>query len=221
MRKKIQSLKKKNQTTMDYIEMEMQTNMNKLLFKKKEGENIMKIRMRSLRSEAQKKLNDHLRNELGRLRSSFQMAAKYWFHNFKSEISFSICPKYLFFFFLMLMVRGYWIMDIGLSSLLLIISTFIVFSLFLSQMVLMISFLGFSTMVSFLSDWKVTMDGLFQLTMAFRFTSMVWGLILNDFFFSDRDCLILVYLLLCQGYPVHDVILSSCWCYCSMSSMRL
>lgn len=221
MRKKIQSLKKKNQTTMDYIEMEMQTNMNKLLFKKKEGENIMKIRMKSLRSEAQKKLNDHLRNELGRLRSSFHMAAKYWFHNFKSEISFSIWPKYLFFFFLMLMVRGYWIKDTGLSSLLLMMSTFIVFSLFLSHIVLIISFLGFSTIVSFLSLWKVTIDGLFQLMFVFRFTSIVWGLILNFFFFSERDCRILVDLFLSHGYPVHEVILSSWGCYSSISSIRL
>lgn len=37
----------------------------------------MRIRMKSLRTEAQKKLNDHLRVELSRLRSSFQMAVKY------------------------------------------------------------------------------------------------------------------------------------------------
>jgi len=41
--------------------MNMTVNFNKLMWKKKEGESIMKIRMKSLRDEAQRKLTEHLR----------------------------------------------------------------------------------------------------------------------------------------------------------------
>ena len=38
----------------------------------------MKIKMKNLREEAHRKLNEHLRSELTRLRSTFARAAKYW-----------------------------------------------------------------------------------------------------------------------------------------------
>lgn len=71
---------------MDYIQSEMTTNMHKLLLKKKEGEHLMKIKMKNLREEAQKKLNDHLRGELTKLRMSFSRVAKYWLIDIDTEI---------------------------------------------------------------------------------------------------------------------------------------
>ena len=47
--------------------------MNKLMTKKKEGENIMRVRMKNLKEEAQRKLTDHYKTEIHRLRTSFNM----------------------------------------------------------------------------------------------------------------------------------------------------
>lgn len=57
----MQSLKKKNNNALDNIQASMSINMKKLMAKKKEGENLMQLRMKNLREEAEKKLNDHLR----------------------------------------------------------------------------------------------------------------------------------------------------------------
>jgi len=50
---------------------------SRLMSKKKEGEAIMRIRMKKLREEANRKLNDHYRSEMNRLRSSFFMVANH------------------------------------------------------------------------------------------------------------------------------------------------
>ena len=76
-RKRVKTLKKKNETAMSYMQDEMTTNMHKLLHKKKEGENLMKIKMKNLREEAQRKLNEHLRGELTKIRASFLRASRY------------------------------------------------------------------------------------------------------------------------------------------------
>ena len=51
-------------------------NVQKLLRKKQEGEQIMKIRMRSIREEAMKRLNETVKKEVSRLRSLFYEASK-------------------------------------------------------------------------------------------------------------------------------------------------
>lgn len=76
LRKRVQSMKKKNDSAMSYIQASMSVNMNKLLAKKKEGEHLMQLRMKNLREEAEKKLNDHLRSELGRLKALFARASR-------------------------------------------------------------------------------------------------------------------------------------------------
>lgn len=49
LRKRVQSMKKKNESAMNYIQASMSVNMNKLLAKKKEGEHLMQLRMKNLR----------------------------------------------------------------------------------------------------------------------------------------------------------------------------
>lgn len=59
------------------IEKNLEVNLNRLISKKKEGENIMKIRMKNLREEANRKLSEHYRTEVNRLRNSFYIAANH------------------------------------------------------------------------------------------------------------------------------------------------
>jgi len=62
--------------------------------KKKEGEAIMRIRMKKLREEANRKLNDHYRSEMNRLRSSFFMVANHW----RPDSFFPFFPNFLLFY---------------------------------------------------------------------------------------------------------------------------
>ena len=64
-------MKKKNDSIMQITAMNMSMNMSKLLGKKKQGENALNIRMKSIRDEMKRKLNEKLKDELSRLRSLF------------------------------------------------------------------------------------------------------------------------------------------------------
>lgn len=76
LRRRVQSMKKKNESALSYFQASMNLNMNKLLAKKKEGEHLMQLRMKNLKEQAEKKLTDHLRGELGRLKAMFSRASR-------------------------------------------------------------------------------------------------------------------------------------------------
>lgn len=75
LEKKIEMVNDQNKKIFDYVQSNLKMNLDRLISKKKEGENIMRIRMKSLKAQAQRKLSQHYRNEINRLRSSFFMAA--------------------------------------------------------------------------------------------------------------------------------------------------
>lgn len=60
--KKLEKLANKTNQYLGAIEQNLEVNLNRLISKKKEGENIMKLRMKNLREEAHRKLNEHYRN---------------------------------------------------------------------------------------------------------------------------------------------------------------
>jgi hypothetical protein len=77
LNKKLQILSSQTNRYLGAVEKNLQLNFTRLISKKKEGESIMKIRMKKLREEANRKLNDHFRSEINRLKSSFYLAANH------------------------------------------------------------------------------------------------------------------------------------------------
>ena len=59
LEKKLQKLSSSKNRYLKAMESNLQVNMDRLVSKKKEGENIMRLRMRNLRSEAHRKLSQH------------------------------------------------------------------------------------------------------------------------------------------------------------------
>ena len=57
LNKKLKKLNTQNNRYIGAVEKNLEINFNRLLSKKKEGESIMKIRMKKLREEATRKLN--------------------------------------------------------------------------------------------------------------------------------------------------------------------
>lgn len=62
LHKKLQKISNKTNKYLGAVENNLQTNFNRLLSKKKEGESMMKIKMKKLREEATRKLNEHFKN---------------------------------------------------------------------------------------------------------------------------------------------------------------
>lgn len=77
LHKKLQKLGAQTNRYLGAIEKNYQFDYNRLMSKKKEGESIMRIRMKKLREEANRKLGEHYRSEINRLKSSFYLVANH------------------------------------------------------------------------------------------------------------------------------------------------
>ena len=75
LRRKVGKLARRTDQQLSTLRRSLQVNMDRLVAKKREGQHIMRIRIKNLSHEANRKLSQHYSTEMDRLRHSLHLAA--------------------------------------------------------------------------------------------------------------------------------------------------